>query len=381
MHDIRAMGGFSACPHHGKVTGLSVNFNNFNQERSRAETSPATVFSRRVIEVETMCRRAIAAAILLSPFALSCWGDQSELRVMSFNVWKAEDDASGRERIVETIRQSRADLVGLQEMSPDALRSVASALGYHYLDQRLDSEAILSRYRIVKTAPHRYGAQVELGPSRMAWLFNVHLHHVPYGPYQLNGITYHAGPLYDPAVPENIQKVVRDQSAGRGEELELVLGSATGSGALAGDAPVFLTGDFNEASHLDWTARAAAKRIHVAEVPWPTSLLIMSKGFKDSWRELYPDEVTHPGHTWSPVYPSNAVNHGDDPKSQRGPVLEPQDRIDMVYYAGQNLKPIKSQRSGPVGGNVIEELELENYPSDHTAVTTTFRLDISEQGR
>ena len=38
------------------------------------------------------------------------------------------------------------------------------------------------------------------------------------------------------------------------------------------DAPVFLIGDFNEPSHLDWTAAAATAGQHFGwAVEWPTS--------------------------------------------------------------------------------------------------------------
>jgi hypothetical protein len=143
---------------------------------------------------------------------------------------------------------------------------------------------------------------------------------------------------------------------------------------MTSGAPVFLTGDFNEASHLDWTAAAAAAGVHAAEVPWPASLAVTARGFKDSWREVYPNEVTHPGRTWSPVYPSTYLNPGDDLAMQPRPILEPQDRIDFVYYTGSNVAAVESKRSGPPAGDLVEELEIENYPSDHNAVTSTFRL-------
>jgi hypothetical protein len=215
---------------------------------------------------------------------------------------------------------------------------------------------------------------LEFAPGHEAWVFNTHLFHAPYGPYQLNGIAYFGGRLYNPALPASITSVVNDQVAARGAQMQAVLKSATDSGAMTSGQPVFLTGDFNEASHLDWTAAAAAAQVHAAQVPWPASLAIAARGFKDSWREVYPNEVTHPGRTWSPVYPSTYINTGDGSVSQPRPVPEPQDRIDMVYYTGANLTPLDSKRSGPFGGDVVEELESENYPSDHNAVTSTFRL-------
>jgi hypothetical protein len=215
---------------------------------------------------------------------------------------------------------------------------------------------------------------VELAPGHEAWIFNTHLFHAPYGPYQLNGIAYNGGRLYDPSVAADIENVIRDPVRARGTELASLLSSAAGSGALASDSPVFLTGDFNEPSHLDWTADAVAARVHVAEIAWPTSLAIAEQGFRDAWREVYPDELAEPGRTWSPVYPSTYLNRGDNTAQQPRPVLEPQDRIDMVYYRGANIVSIDARRSGPSGGDVVEEWEMVNYPSDHNAMTSTFRL-------
>ena len=282
-----------------------------------------------------MILRACAIAWLVSLILPECALCSSvDVKVMSFNVWSAEDGAAGRERIINTIRQSGADIIGFQEMGSGPLAQIAASMGYFSYDQQLGSEAILSRYRILGPAPNRYGALVELAPGHEAWIFNTHLFHAPYGPYQLNGIAYFGGRIYDPALPASITSVVNDQVAARGSEMQAVLRSATDTGAMASGLPVFVTGDFNEASHLDWTAAAATAGVHSAQVPWPASLAMRAQGFKDSWRDVYPNEVTHPGRTWSPVYPSTYMNRGDNPAVQPRPVLEPQDRIDFVYYAG-----------------------------------------------
>lgn len=314
------------------------------------------------------------AAVILAISVSSGRANTVELNVMSFNVWSAEDGAAGRQRIINTIEQAGADLIGFQEMGASALRSIATSMGYYYYDQGMGSEAIMSRYRIVAFAPRRYGVLVELAPGHEAWVFNTHLYHAPYGPYQLNGIAYNGGKLYDPSLPASITQVVADQVRARGGEINTLLKSAADAGALSSGQPVFVTGDFNEPSHLDWTADAVAAGVHVAEVPWPTSLAVVAQGLRDSWRDVYPSVATDPGRTWSPVYPSTYMNAGDGTVPQPRPVPEPQDRIDLVYYAGGSVEALTSRRSGPIGGNVTEEWEIANYPSDHNAVTSTFRI-------
>jgi hypothetical protein len=53
--------------------------------------------------------------------------------------------------------------------------------------------------------------------------------------------------------------------------------------------PVFLTGDFNVPSHLDYTEAAMGTSDYVKfVVEWPVSKAIEAAGFRDSWREVEP---------------------------------------------------------------------------------------------
>ena len=328
--------------------------------------------------VKTLCAVVLLICTLVPNVALSATID---VKVMSFNVWGADDTAQGRQRLIDTITQAGADIIGFQEMNGPALTSIGTAMGYSFADQGFGGEAVMSRYRIIGNTPNRYGSLIEFAPGFEAWIFNTHMFYAPYGPYQLTGIAYVGGPIYNPALPASITSVVADQIPARGAETQAVLQAVTDSGALGAGQPAFVTGDFNEASHLDWTATAATAGVHAAAVPWPASQAVVARGFKDSWREIYPNEVTHPGRTWSPVYSSTYLNPGDDPAVQPRPIAEPQDRIDFVYYAGTGVTVLDSKRSGPPGGDVVEELEIANFPSDHNAVTSTFRVPVLDHTR
>ncbi len=286
--------------------------------------------------------------------------------VLTFNVWHEESDNSGRQAIANTILASGADIVGMQEINAVSDgQAIADLLGngWYYQHQGGDV-AIYSKYQFVDTAPNSWGYKVEIATGQEAWVFNAHLSHAPYGPYQLNGIDYFGGTLYDPTKSRNITKVIRDQENARGGEMDSILSSMASAGALTGDMPVFLMGDFNEASHLDWTAAAAAAGVHVAEVAWPASIKAVNAGLSDSWRTYYPDEVAEPGNTWSPIYDSDYINQG---------VPEPQDRIDIIYSGGAAVVT-NSQVMGPTGGLINEGIELSDFPSDHRTVVSTFTL-------
>lgn len=298
--------------------------------------------------------------VLAGCMALPVWPtlaqDDVSLGVMSFNVWSSEGSSSGRAGIVAAVQAGGVDIVGFQEMGGSHGSTVANTLGMHYDGGSM----IASSYRILDTSLS-HGVRVELAPGHEAYVFNTHLPHAPYGPYQLAGIPYFGGALYDPDNPADIDAVVQDQIDARGAQLTSVLNEM--QQAIASGLPVFLTGDFNEASHLDWTAAADAAGVHSAAVPWPTSTAVQNAGLSDSYRVVHPDEVANPGNTWSPVYGPTYVNEG---------VLEPQDRIDIVYYAGQNVTSTSSNTVGPSDG--ISDIGVGGFPSDHRGVASQFNL-------
>jgi hypothetical protein len=129
-------------------------------------------------------------------------------------------------------------------------------------------------------------------------------------------------------------------------------------------APVFLVGDFNEPSHLDWTADAGptGAGLHTHVVPWPSSTAVVNAGFIDSYREIRPDETTQLGYTWT--------TQNNNP--------EVHDRIDFVYYKGVGVTATNSQLVGSTStaGGVAADILIGGYPSDHRAVLTTFEVTL-----
>jgi hypothetical protein len=122
--------------------------------------------------------------------------------------------------------------------------------------------------------------------------------------------------------------------------------------------PVFLTGDFNTPSHLDWTQAVADARADVPfPVQWPVSKTLTNAGFKDSFRIVHPDPLAKPGHTWTPGSPE-------------GEKVEVHDRIDWVLSTG----PATAAASRVVGeaGNPNSDLQIGPWPSDHRGVVSTF---------
>ena len=285
---------------------------------------------------------AFAALLLASLLASGGWAppiatattpSAVTLRVMTLNIFYGGDEIdlhtgswchhpSGcpetLAKVVEAIRASGADVVGLEEGEHNT-RAIADALGW-YGSERTQ---VVSRYPIVDP-PGANGIYVwiEVAPGRIVAIGNVHLPSDPYGPYQIrDGAT-----LADVLALERSTRLpaIADQLA--------IL-----PGLAAGGVPVFLTGDFNSPSHLDWTPAVAAIRADVPfPVDWPVSRALATAGFRDSYRAVHPDPVAIPGFTWTPGGPES------DPR-------EVHDRIDWVSRWVPRRRPRAASSARPAG--------------------------------
>lgn len=280
-------------------------------------------------------------------------GGDRTLRVMSFNLWHGgEGGVLPLERTAEVIRAARADIVGVQEsygrerdsVRPDNARKVAALLGWNHADQG-SGKTVLSRFPIVGLTSGRHGALIELPEGETVYLFNVHLYHAPYQPYQLLGIDYEDAPFLD-----NEEALIAAAEAARGPELAATL--AEMRPLLESGRHLLLTGDFNEPSHLDWTERAVSAGVAPMKVAYPASRQTSALGLVDAYRAAHPDVSTALGHTWTPT------TRPDDPADRH-------DRIDFVY-----VSPSLQVRSCEVVGESESHADIvvRPFPSDHRAV-------------
>jgi endonuclease/exonuclease/phosphatase family metal-dependent hydrolase len=185
--------------------------------------------------------------------------------VMTFNVWyggvQVDFPAIG-----QAIRAADADIVGVQE--PEGrLRRIARSAGLPYVDETLH---LISRYPLFAA---------DVGGVRVAYaavdldhvvaIANVHLTATPYGPEWIR----------DGRSAAAVLKLERET---RLPEIKPYLRPLA---ALARrGVPVFLTGDMNSPSHLDWPS-----------LEWPVSKALADAGFRDSYRDVHPDPVARLG--------------------------------------------------------------------------------------
>ncbi len=300
--------------------------------------------------------RAILAAVLavvvaaggLRPADSSAAEAAVELRIMTFNIWYGGQQVDFAQ-VAAAIRAARADIVGIQE-SDGGLRAIAEALGWPYVDERHD---IISRYPLFQPPvsgmadPAGLYVYAEVAPGGFVAVGNLHLPATPYGPEAVR----------DGKSAEEIATL----------ETETRLPAATPyiealSKLAASGMPVFLTGDFNSPSHLDWTAAALKARPEIRyALAWPVSKAAAEAGLRDSFREAHPDPVRDPGLTWTDGYPHPWIKPG-----------ETFDRIDFVWTAG-NSRTLTSEVVGE-SDNPAVPIGITPYPSDHRSVVSGFRV-------
>lgn len=309
--------------------------------------------------------RASLLALLLPLPAMA-----GTLTVMSFNIWGGgANEGKGIEETLAAIRAVNPDIIGIQETrlesdpctadhcpaaGPSVAPALAAALGFHLHEQRAENpalwaNAILSRFPIGAPSPNDLGVPITV-EGKTVWAFNIHLDDAPYQPYQLLKIEYGDAPFIATEA-----EAIRAAAETRGPALALL---AADMKAAEGAAAAFVFGDFNEPSHRDWTAEAAAKGTHPIAVAWPTTRAVESMGFTDAFRAVFPDPVARPAFTWTPA--------GDpaDPEDHH-------DRIDFVFARAPGLVV---EAAGIVGEKAPEaEVVVTPWPADHRAVFARIR--------
>lgn len=298
-----------------------------------------------------------AAFVFLGNIATA--GDTVELKVLSFNIWYGGEQVSF-EQVLKVIRAADADIVALQEPDGNTLR-IAAGAGYAYADVRrhiisrfplFDSglgeitEPGVQPYSVTGLDSNALHVWAMVSPGRVVAVGNTHLTSSPSGPDVLRATG-------------SVEAALRTEREKRVPEAQRL---AAGFGRLArAGVPLFLAGDFNSPSHLDWTAATAGSRPGVSQpVAWPVTQTMMQAGLTDSFRSVHPDPVRDPGITYTPGYPHPMVKAD-----------EIVDRIDYIWTA--NASVLKSEIVGEAGNPAVS-LGFSPWPSDHRALLSTFRV-------
>lgn len=267
-------------------------------------------------------------------------------RLLQWNIWHGgrHIPLQGHDRIIELIKATQADVVAMQE-SYGFQDEIAAALQYNLqTPSSKDNLSLFSRYPLERqqTGSSFFSnpAIVHLGKSRSVLVDDCWLRYS----YNPDYTGCFADCLHNPDVwvaEDSIRPMV-DVRRILDEDIAPVLKERP--------MPVVVAGDFNSCSHLDWTARTTSLHGGYGPVSFPTSRFMLERGYKDSFREVHPDEAKRPEGTFAGIYGQLDFS-----------------RIDFVYYKGKELKAVSSKivQTAPE----IDDI----WASDHSAVLTTFR--------
>jgi len=308
----------------------------------------------------------------------------TKFRLMTFNILQGGGNAknvgfgnelfggSRIDEIASAIKLARADIVGIQEDCSSKSNVILNELGdgWHRAGKvysKFPAQLIHSnRDRSLEVV------DVELAGSRVVRIVNCHWWPSNYGPF-LSQEKLRA----DPQVDLNIlAKLVKEKGARKGGTRGYTATLEPLEEAIDEKRAIFLVGDFNEPSHLDWTENYAKNGSDRwidnptgtplrLPVRWPGSVLLENIGMVDSFRQFHADEVKKPGNTWTPPYPERTPGrrpYGDQ-------VL---DRIDRIYHHGNNVKVVSAQVVGEKG-RTSDIVIKGRWPSDHRAVIVEYK--------
>ena len=332
----------------------------------------------------------MAAVMMLA----GCGGGETGVSVLQWNVWQEGTKVpGGYGAIVEEIARLRPDFVTLSEVRNyggvdftarlvDSLR----ARGVTYYSFRSYDSGILSRHPLVDTAtvfPERddhgsvYKAVVMVDGRRVA-VYTAHLDWQDCCYYNTRGLDGRTWKACD--VPTDAGELLAMSDASlRDDAIRLFVEDARRE--TEAGAAVVLGGDFNEPSHRDWVEENRDMYDHAGlVVKWTVTRLLEEAGFRDAYREVWPDPLACPGFT----YP--AWIDGVDPlRVTWTPRADERERIDYVFVGGGGVSVARAAVFGPkasiVRGKRVEESSSDEFvepqgvwPSDHKGVWVELRL-------
>lgn len=327
---------------------------------------------------------------------IGCSSPQT-FKVLQFNIWQEGTIVpGGYEGIVQQIIDSKADIITFSEVRnykntrfcDRIVKSLAEKGQTFYSFYSYDS-GILSRFPIKDSAtifPEKgdhgsiYKAVVDMNGKEAA-IYTAHLDYLDCAYYMVKGYDGSTWAKYDKPVTDIDTILLINVKSQRDDAIKLFIEDAAKE--RANNRIVIIGGDFNEPSHLDWTEET--KNMFDRQglvIPWTVSTLMEKEGFIDTYREIYPNPVTHPGIT----YPADTEGV-DVKKLTWAPDSDERERIDFIhYYPKEGLTLDNAVIWGPNGSISYNERVKDNtqdvfeigegiWPTDHKAVLATFTIN------
>lgn len=333
----------------------------------------------------------------IAVFILCFWGckQEKEIKLLQLNIWQEGVMVkNGYEALADELARADADFIMLSEVRNyngtrfcDRIVASLKERGKTYYSFYSYDSGLLSKYPITDSAvifPENgdRGSIYKLAADwegRRVCIYTAHLDYRNCAYYRVRG---YDGSTWEKIPPDTVvASLLADNVASqRDDAIRQFIGDAekeTAQGRL-----VFIGGDFNEPSHLDWTEATKDSADHRGVViPWTVSTMLANAGYKDAYREIYPDPVKNPGYTYPADNRETEVS-----RLTWAPDADERERIDVIYYYPQKgLQPLQANIFGPRGSirnsmrvqKNTEDVFIEPlgvWPTDHKGVLVRFRV-------
>lgn len=345
------------------------------------------------VNPNTMPKISKIFILLLLPFLNGQAKTPREITVLQWNIWQEGSVvAGGFDAIADEVARLKPDFVTFSEVrnynGTDFSARIVEALrerGETYYSFYSYDTGLISRHPIkehVTVFPENkdHGSVYKLTTAIGRQTVSVYTAHLDYQDCAYYNVRGYDGNTWKPtAIPGNAEEVVRlSDRSWRNEAMQILLNEARHDEA-AGHI-VIIGGDFNEPSHLDWTASTAHLYDHHGLViPWTVSTMLEKAGYHDAYRTLYPDVLRYPGFT----YPSQNTGVAIE-KLTWAPESDERERIDFIHYKGKNVRVTDAKIFGPdssicrskevpdtLGDPFIKP--LGTWPTDHKGLWVKLR--------
>ncbi|EGT42713.1 hypothetical protein CAEBREN_16719 [Caenorhabditis brenneri] len=291
--------------------------------------------------------------IIQYPVGVSAYvASQKGFRMMTYNAWNSGSHVNDGER--KTLKH--IDSTG-RETPADFAKQFVKKLGSSWVGVFSNNgQAIFTRHSFVPNTEFSnsrgIGAKILLSNGKIIAVWSMYLTWKSYGPYK----------VFDQNITK-LEQITNIEYSSRGWQIRDLLAQNEMQMWMneSEHVPVFVGGDFNSPSHLDWTEQTK-ERHRGWVVEWPATKLLEQAGFVDTYRKVYPNALKDPGYTWSPVMKYNIELKMD----------EPQDRIDFLFYKGHIIAEKCETYYGNKNEDLTQNVEDNDYPSDHAAVVADY---------
>ncbi len=288
--------------------------------------------------------------IILTLFLFMSCSDQKNksIKVMTWNIWHGglhgdktnsfERDTVNTVNILKVIKLENPDILFMQETYCCGM-DIAKQAGYFYSWRGSTNLSIHSKYPIIDTInvykPFNSHAVVIDVEGKNILCVNLWLHYLP--------------DYFHDIIKLSPDSLIAGESKTRLKEITAIV-NGVDSLAKSLNMPIILGGDFNSGSHLDWVE--STKEFHYNKiVEWPVSKLMKNQGYIDSFREANPDPTKTLDGTWG--FLSDEIIS---------------DRIDFIYYKGDNIKTTYSK--------IVQDDPIDGFfNSDHRAILSMLELE------